>query len=40
MNEFLVHLAPLEVEQLACVHDFLFRKVSPGKIAIPRVYKG
>ncbi|CAI6084237.1 unnamed protein product [Clonostachys chloroleuca] len=29
MNEFLVHLAPLEVEQLACVHDFLFRKVSP-----------
>ncbi|CAG9994012.1 unnamed protein product [Clonostachys byssicola] len=29
MNDFLVHFTPLEVEQLACVHDFLFRKVSP-----------
>ncbi|CAH0038431.1 unnamed protein product [Clonostachys rhizophaga] len=29
MNEFLVHFAPLEIEQLACIHDFLFRKVSP-----------
>lgn len=40
MKDFLVHFAPLEVEQLACVHDFLFLKISPGKIAIPRVCKG
>ncbi|CAG9942324.1 unnamed protein product [Clonostachys rosea f. rosea IK726] len=31
MKDFLVYFAPLEVEQLACVHDFLFLKISPGR---------
>ncbi|OTA56872.1 hypothetical protein K449DRAFT_399265 [Hypoxylon sp. EC38] len=30
MNEFLLNFAPWEIEQIACVHDFLMIQISPA----------
>ncbi|KAI1213130.1 uncharacterized protein F4807DRAFT_312305 [Annulohypoxylon truncatum] len=30
MNEFLLNFAPWEIEQIACVHEFLFLHISPA----------